>query len=189
MRKLSGGERISAASAVLLFAFMFLDWFGAKVSGVPGFTGSVPGGSAWQVLDAIPVFLMLAIVCSLGVAIVRLTDADLELAVSLNAIVAAVGALAVLLILFRIVDPPSVGTLAGVPVDVTLEPGAFLGLAAAAGIAYGGYSAMREEGLTFDDVGDRLSEQAGGDALAEGDDRHHRVDADGGREQRGVGDV
>lgn len=189
MSRLSRGERIAAASAVLLFAFMFLDWFGGEVAGIPGFTGSVPGGSAWQVLDAIPVFLMLAIVCALGVAVVRLTDADLHLAISLNAIVAAVGALAVLLILFRIVDPPSVGSLAGVAVDVSLEPGIFLGLAAAAGIAYGGYSAMREEGLTFDDVGDHLSEQAAGDALAEGDDRHHRVDADRGREQRGVGDV
>jgi hypothetical protein len=189
MIRLSRGERISAASAILLFAFMFLDWFGARVSGIPGFTGSIPGGSAWQVLDAIPAFLMLAVVCALGVAVVRLSDADLELAVSLNAIVAAVGALAVLLILFRIVDPPSVGTLAGVAVDVTLEPGIFLGLAAAAGIAFGGWSAMREEGLTFGEVGDRLSEQSRGDALREGDHGHHRVDADRGREERGVGDV
>lgn len=156
MAKLSRGEKISAISAVLLFAIMFLDWFGAKVSGVPGFTGAAGGGSAWQTLDVIPIFLMLAIVCALGVALVRLTDADLELVVSLNAIVAAVGGLAVLLILYRIVDPPGVGSLGGVPVDVTLKLGIFLGLAAAAGIAYGGYSAMREEGLTFGDVGDRL---------------------------------
>ncbi len=158
MAKLSGGERVSAVSAILLFAFMFLDWFGAKVSGVPGFTGSAGGGSAWQTLDLIPVFLMLAIVAALGVALVRLTDAELEPAVPLNAIVAAVGALAVLLVLFRIVDPPGVGSLDGVPVDVTPQLGIFLGLAAAAGIAYGGYSAMREEGLTFGEVGDRLSE-------------------------------
>lgn len=158
MTKLSRGEKISAVSAILLFAFMFLDWFGAKVSGVPGFTGDAGGGSAWQVLDVIPVFLMLAIVCALGVALVRLTDADLELVVSLNAIVAAVGGLAVLLIAYRIVFPPALGSLSGVAVDVTLELGIFLGLAAAAGIAYGGYSAMREEGLTFADVGDRLSD-------------------------------
>lgn len=158
MTKLSRGEKISAASAILLFAFMFLDWFGAKVSGVPGFTGDAGGGSAWQVLDVIPVFLMLAVVCALGVAIVRLSDADLELVVSLNAIVAAVGGLAVLLIVYRIVFPPDVGSLGNVAVDVTLELGIFLGLAAAAGIAYGGYSAMREEGLTFGEVGDRLSD-------------------------------
>ena len=39
--KLSTGEKISALSAVLLFIFMFFDWFGAKISGVPGFSGSV----------------------------------------------------------------------------------------------------------------------------------------------------
>lgn len=158
--RLSRGEKIAAISAILLFVCMFLDWFGAEVSGVPGFSGSVEAGgggsSAWDALEVIPVFLMLAIVLALGVAVVRLTDADLELPVSLNAIVAAGGALAVLLILYRIVDPPSFG-LTGVAVDTTLRLGIFLGLVAAAGIAYGGYSAMREEGLTFGDAADRLS--------------------------------
>jgi len=158
--KLSMGERISAVSAILLFVAMFLDWFGAKVAGVPGFTGNVEGGgggySAWDALDVIPVFLMLAIVLALGVALVRLTDADLELSLSLNAFVAAGGALAFLLILYRIVFPPDFG-IAGVAVDTTLKLGVFLGLLAAAGIAYGGWSAMREEGLTFDDAAERLS--------------------------------
>jgi hypothetical protein len=158
--KLSPGEKISAVSGILLFVFMFFDWFGVEVSGVPGFSGTVGGvgGSAWDALDAIPIFLMIAIVAALGVAVVRLTDADLEPAVSLNAIVAALGGLAVLLILYRIVDPPGGGSFGGVSVDVTLKLGIFLSLLAAAGIAYGGWSAMREEGLTFDDVGDRLSE-------------------------------
>ena len=158
--KLSTGEKIAAVSAVLLFAFMFFDWFGVEVSGVPGFSGDIAGGggSAWDALDVIPIFLMLAIVAAIGVAVIRLTDADLELPVSLNAIVAALGGLAVLLILYRIIDPPGGGSgFEGVEVDTTLKLGIFLGLLAAAGIAYGGYSAMREEGMTFGDVGDRLS--------------------------------
>jgi hypothetical protein len=165
--RLSRGEQIAAVSAVLLFVFMFFDWFGVEVSGVPGFSGEVTGGggSAWDALDVIPIFLMLAIVAAIGVAIVRLTDADLEPPISLNAIVAALGALAVLLILYRIVDPPGGGgsSFEGVEVDTTLKLGIFLALVAAAGIAYGGYSAMREEGLTFADVGDRLSSGGPGD--------------------------
>jgi hypothetical protein len=163
LHKLSSGEKISAVSAILLFVFMFFDWFGAKVSGVPGFSGTVEGagGSAWDALDVIPIFLMLAIVVAIGVAIVRLTDADLELPISLNAIVAALGGLAVLLILYRIIDPPGGGSFGGVSVDITLKFGIFLGLIAAAGIAFGGYSAMREEGMTFGDAADRLS--GGGD--------------------------
>lgn len=162
--KLSTGEKISAVSAILLFVFMFFDWFGAKVSGVPGFSGSVEGGggSAWDALDVIPLFLMLAIVVALAVAVIRLTDADIEPPVSMNAIVAGLGGLAVLLILYRIVDPPGGESLAGVSVDITLKFGIFLGLIAAAGIAYGGYSAMREEGATFGDAADRLSGGGGG---------------------------
>lgn len=167
--KLSTGEKVSAASAVLLFIFMFFDWFGAEVSGVGGFSGSVPGGgSAWDALDVIPIFLMLAIVAAIGVAVVRLTDADLEPPVSMNAVVAALGGLAVLLILYRIVDPPGGGGFGGVSVETTLKFGIFLGLIAAAGIAYGGYSAMREEGATFGDAADRLSGGGGGQPPAGG---------------------
>jgi hypothetical protein len=156
--KLSTGEKISAASAILLFVFMFFDWFGVEISGVPGFSGEVSGsgGSAWDALDLIPLILMLAIVVAIGVAVVRLTDADLEPPVSLNSIVAALGGLAVLLILYRIVFPPDLGSFGGVEVDATLKLGIFLSLLAAAGIAYGGYSAMREEGTTFGDAADRL---------------------------------
>lgn len=156
--KLNTGEKISAVSAILLFIFMFFEWFGAEVSGVSGFSGSVPGegANAWDALDVIPIFLMIAIIAAVGVAVVRLTDADLEPPISLNAIVAALGGLAFLLILYRIVDPPGGGSFGGVSVDTTLEFGIFLGLIAAAGIAYGGYSAMREEGMTFGDVGDQL---------------------------------
>jgi hypothetical protein len=162
--RLSTGEKVSAVSAILLFIFMFFDWFGVEVSGVPGFTGDVSGagGSAWDALDVIPIFLMLAIVVAIGVAVIRLTDADLEPPISLNAIVAALGGLAVLLILYRIIDQPGGGgDFGGVEVDVTLKLGIFLALVAAGGIAYGGYRAMQEEGMTFGDVGDRLS--SGGD--------------------------
>lgn len=165
MDKLSTGEKVSATSAILLFIFMFFDWFGVKVSGVPGFSGDISGsggGSAWDALDVIPIFLMLAIVVALGVAVVRLTDADLEPPVSLNTVVAAVGGLAVLLILFRIVFPPDFGSFGGVSVDATLKFGIFLGLIAAAGIAYGGWSAMREEGVTFGDAADRFGGGGGG---------------------------
>jgi hypothetical protein len=156
--KLNTGEKISAASAILLFVFMFFDWFGVEVSGVPGFSGTFggAGGSAWDALEVIPIFLMIAIVAALGVAVIRLTDADLEPPVSLNAIVAGLGGLAVLLILYRIIDTPGGGSFGGVSVETTLKFGIFLGLLAAAGIAYGGYAAMREEGMTFGDVGDQL---------------------------------
>src|SRR5829696_7095617 len=79
---------------------------------------------------------MLAVVAAIAVAVIRLTDADLEPPISLNAIVAALGALAVLLILYRIVDPPGGGSgFEGVEVDTTLKLGIFLSLVAGAASA------------------------------------------------------
>ncbi len=162
--KLSTGEKIASASAILLFVFMFFNWFGGEVSSVPGFSGTVSGdgGSAWDTLDFIPIVLVLTIAAALGVAALRLSDAAYEPPVSANTVVTVLGVISVLLILFRIVDPPSLVGLPGVSVDTTLQIGIFLGLISAGGIAYGGYSAMREEGVTFGDAADRLSSGGGG---------------------------
>jgi hypothetical protein len=160
--KLNTGEKIAGVSAILLFIFMFFDWFGVEVSG-GGFSGSVPGagGSAWDALDFIPIVLLITVIAALVSAVLRLSDFEYEPPVSMNAVVAALGGLSVLLILFRIIDPPSFGSYGGVSADGTLKFGIFLGLIAAAGIAYGGYMAMKEEGTTFGDAADRLSGGSG----------------------------
>ena len=158
VNRLSTGEKIAGVSAILLFIFMFFDWFSVDVSTSAGaFSVSASeGGNAWDALDVIPIFLMIAIIAAVGMAVVRLTDAVFEPAISMNAVVAALGALAVILILYRIIDTPDAGSAPGVSVDVSPTIGIFLGLIAAAGIAYGGYRAMQEEGTSFGDVGDRL---------------------------------
>jgi hypothetical protein len=157
--KLSTGEKIAGVSAVLLFIFMFFTWFGVEVSGGGGFSGTVPGagGSAWEALDFIPIVLVVTIVVALVNVFLRLSDSAYEPPISMNVAVAVLGGLSTLLILFRIVDPPSFGSFGGVSVDGTLEIGIFLGLIAAAGIAYGGYRGMKEEGSSFSGTADRLS--------------------------------
>jgi hypothetical protein len=160
--KLNTGEKIAAVSGVLLFIFMFFDWFGVEVSGAGGFSGSVPGagGSAWDVLDFIPIVLIITIVVALISAGLRLSESDYEPPVSLNVAVAVLGGISTLLVLFRIIDPPSFGSFGGVSVDGTVEFGIFLGLLASAGIAYGGYRGMQEEGSSFGGTADRLSGSA-----------------------------
>ena len=123
----------------------------------------------------IPIFLLAAIVVALAVAVIRLTDADIEPPFSLNTLVAVLGGLAVLLILYRIINPPGGADFGGVSVDITLkildlrQPDRSRG-----GIAYGGYSAMREEGTTFGDAADRLSGRGGGGAAPGGGGGGHR---------------
>ena len=160
--KLNIGERIAAVSAILLFIFMFFDWFGVEVSG-GGFSGSVPGagGSAWEALDFIPIVLVVTVVVALINAALRLSDSPYEPPISLNIAVAVLGGISALLVLFRIIDPPSFGDISGLSVDGTVEFGIFLGLLAAIGIAYGGYRGMQEEGTSFSDAADRLGGGSG----------------------------
>ena len=44
--KLNTGEKIAGVSAVLLFIFMFFDWFGVEVSGAAGFSARSPAPAA-----------------------------------------------------------------------------------------------------------------------------------------------
>jgi uncharacterized membrane protein YhaH (DUF805 family) len=155
--RLSTGEKIAGGSAILLFIFMFFDWFSVDVSGTGGLVAVSEGGNAWDWLDVIPFILLIAIVAAVGVAVVRFTDADFEPEISMNAVVSVLGGISALLILYRIIDTPGQSVSGGgVSVDVNPALGIFLGLIAAVGIAYGGYRAMQEEGTSFGEVGERL---------------------------------
>jgi hypothetical protein len=157
--KLNTGEKIAGVSAVLLFIFMFFDWFGVEISGENGTVsfGSGSGGSAWDALDFIPIVLLITIVIALVNVGLRLSESDYEPPVSMNVVVTVLGGLSSLLVLYRIIFPPSFGSFGGVSADATLEFGIFLGLVAAIGIAFGGYRAMQEEGSSFSGTADRLS--------------------------------
>jgi hypothetical protein len=155
--RLSTGEKIAGASAVLLFIFMFFDWYSVDVEG--GLI-SFDVGSAWDAFSYTDWFLMLTIIVAVAVAVIRLSDALIEPPVSLNAVAAVLGGISVLLILYRIIDPPGdTGGVSGVEINPAI--GIFLGLIAAAGIAYGGYRAMQEEGTTFGEIGDQFSNRGG----------------------------
>jgi hypothetical protein len=152
--KLNAGEKIAGVSAVLLFIFMFFDWFGVEVAG-----SAVPesGFNAWDALDFIPIVLVVTIVVALINVFLRISDSEYEPPISMNVAVTVLGGISVLLILFRVISPPDFGTLGGISFDASLEFGIFLGLISAAGIAFGGYKAMQEEGSSFSGTADKLS--------------------------------
>jgi hypothetical protein len=157
--RLSTGEKIAGVSAVLLFIFMFFDWFTVEVTGGEGLFSVSEGGSAWDALDVIPIILMVAIIAAVALAVIRLTDALFEPPVSMAAVVAILGGISVLLILYRIIDPPLDSDIPGV--EISRSIGIYLSLLAAAGITYGGYRAMQEEGTSFGDLGDQFSNRGG----------------------------
>jgi hypothetical protein len=154
--RLRTGELIAAVSAVALFIIMFLPWFG--VGGVAGealeqaqdlgFAGEVEtSANAWESFDFIDLVLLVTIVIAVGLAVATMAAQTVALPVAASAITAGLGVLSTLLILYRIIDPPG---------DADRKFWVFLGLIAAAGIAYGGWRAMQEEGTSFGGEADRV---------------------------------
>jgi multisubunit Na+/H+ antiporter MnhF subunit len=118
--------------------FIF-DWFGFGGTVDTGLGSVEIGGgfNAWQSFDLIDIILLLAIIAAVGVAAMSAYGTSANLPVAGSAIVAGMGALGTVLILYRIIDPPS---------GADREIGVFLGLIASAAMTYGGWEAMQEEG-------------------------------------------
>ena len=153
LARVSIGERIAVASAILLFALMFLDWFNVKTIYMSNFLGYLkhlePGKIAWEALDYIPVVLVATILATSTVVMLRTVGAVARPAVALDAAIALLGLGSALLILFRIIDPPVFLSEPTVTREGVAQFPIFLALLAAVGIAFGGYLAMRKEGLSL----------------------------------------
>jgi hypothetical protein len=159
------GALIAGVSGAALFIIMFFSWFGVDVSEAFEIPANVPEDiaeqaaeqsgvnldtnfNAWESFDFIDLILLLAVIVSVGVAAIDMTGASVSLPVAGSAVVTGIGALAFLLVLYRLINPPS---------DLGREFGVWLGLIATAGITYGGYVGMQEEGTSFTDVRDQVT--------------------------------
>jgi hypothetical protein len=136
IERLGQGEKVASASAAVLFACMFLSWFNF------GFDTE----NAWEALHFISPILLLTIVASLGIAFMKLTGRDLG-DIPGGLVILVLGSLSAVLILFRLLDPVSLPGFEGGSTSASVEAGAFLGLIAAAGVAFGGYLATDSEAL------------------------------------------
>jgi hypothetical protein len=155
-QRLRAGEAIAGASAVLLLVVMFLPWYDLTyTSNLLNLLVVDVGRNGWQSLDGISLFVAIAALAALGVVALRLLGSTWQPVIAPGAAIAVLGGLATLLILFRILSPPSLG-LEELSFDVTPGLPAFIGLAAAFGIALGGYRAMYAEGTSFAGVADSL---------------------------------
>jgi hypothetical protein len=165
--KIRFGEAVAAGSAILLFIVMFLPWYGYSVKGASAFGVSISANrSAWQAYSIIDLILFLTIIVAIGMAILSMTQRSTALPISASVAVTILGGLSVVLILIRIFAKPDYcrgGVCASNVLDISLKYGVFLGLILAAGIAAGGFLAMREEGTSFSDAAQRL-QGAGGTA-------------------------
>lgn len=155
-------DLIVGGGAIALFVFLFFfKWFGLSTS----FGGFDVGHSAngWHVFTTSRWVWLITIVVALGVVLQRARRREPRLPVPRGVLVAGLGALSTLLILYRIVHHPGGSGSEGAgpnrySYSFGIEIGIWLALLAAATITYGGYLAMRAEGTSLADVRDRASQ-------------------------------
>jgi uncharacterized membrane protein len=147
MRRLRDGEWIAGAGGLALLAAMFLHWYGVAIPAVvPLGRGAVafapldaPEATAWQAFDVLDIVLALLALVPLALVFTQATRRSPSIPVAFSVFTTLAGALAALLILYRIVNQPG-------PNDIVeVEAGAWLGLVAALIIAAGGWRSMRVE--------------------------------------------
>jgi hypothetical protein len=163
-RRLRTGELIAAVGGAALLIIMFLfDWFG--IGGAAGdaieqaeelgfATPDIDtGANAWDSMEIIRFLLLITGLVAVGLGIATAMARDVRMPVASSALVAGLGILSVIFIAYRILDPPY---------EAGREIGVFLGLIAAAAVAYGGWRSMQEEGTSFGQQADALQDRHGG---------------------------
>jgi hypothetical protein len=140
--RIGKGEWVAAVAGAALFLILFLPWYGIKAT-VGGRTATGPNATAWEAFGFIDILLLFVVLVAVGLALLRAAGSVPATPVPPGVIVHLAGAVAVVAILYRLIDPPGDGgALAGVELDVTRKIGAFLGLVAAVAISAGGRMAI-----------------------------------------------
>jgi hypothetical protein len=124
---LASGELVGAISGLGLLVASFLPWYSAGGEDV----------TAWQAFSVVDLLMAAASIAALGLAVVVIARLSVSYPAAGSAISTGFGALALILIAYRVINPPGSG-------DTEREIGAWLGLLAAAGITLGGYLGMQE---------------------------------------------
>jgi hypothetical protein len=120
--RMSQGQLIAGGAGVLLFIFLFLPWFG-------DFSG-------WEGQSSTDIYMLITAVIAVATALTAGGGFYLP-GVTLNGATALLGGVATILLIWLVVFDFPEGEDRGI--------GIILSLIAAAGIAYGGYAAAREE--------------------------------------------
>jgi hypothetical protein len=148
--RISFGEMVAAGSGIALLMFMSaFKWF--TVANDPTGLGD---RNAWETFTVIDLVLFLVALAAIGMAAARASGVDLRalLPAPPGLLVGTAGVLACALIVFRLVVTPDLkieypGVTGGVEAAggvVHRAVGIFLGLVASAGIAFGGFTGMKE---------------------------------------------
>jgi hypothetical protein len=135
INRLRAGERIAGVSALALFGLMFLNWYAFGDTGV----------TAWNMYSTIDWVLLLVIVVVLLMTGLTALGRTVALPVALSVIATVLALLALAFVLYRtLLNQPGPDSV------IDLRFGAYLGVLATAGIAFGSYLSMADERSSVD---------------------------------------
>ncbi len=140
--RVSLGEMIAAAGGLVLLVCMFVPWFGGERTGRGGALVAVPTTTGWEAFSGVlDILIVLLVALPIAVAAARANDAVLRLPLQEWAAVMLAGAILLLLVVARLIDPPDVIDVAipGLEIDTSRKLAAFVAAAAAAAIMVGGH--------------------------------------------------
>jgi hypothetical protein len=120
------GELVGAIGGLGLLVAGFLPWYSAGGE----------NATAWQAFSVTDVILAAAAMLGMSVALCVLTRLSVSYPFAGSSVATGFGAVAVILIVYRMIDPPGGG-------GVNIELGAWVGLVCAAAITIGGYLGMQ----------------------------------------------
>jgi hypothetical protein len=173
IRRLRRSDRIIGIGAVALFIFLFFfKWYGYS-SNAPTIAGVNISSSfsidGWHAFSVSRWIWLITIIAALGVVAISAGVLELKSPVQPGVLVAVLGALSTLTILYRIIHHPTASANIGnFHASVGIKLGIWLGLIAAAAVTYGGYLGMQDEGTSLADVREQASSALGGLSAAVG---------------------
>jgi hypothetical protein len=163
--RLRRADQIVGAAAIAFFIILFFfKWYGvsSNVSAVSGLNINV-SRSGWDTFTNSRWIWIITIIVGLGSVVLVATQRKLELPLQPGVIVAGLGALSTIFILYRIVHHPTASASFGsFHASVGIKLGIWLGLIAAMALTYGGYLQMQEEGTSLADVREQASDAFSG---------------------------
>jgi hypothetical protein len=136
LTKLTTADRVIAGSGLALFVFSFFTWFEAKVGGAV-----LASDSAWGF--TLGIVGVLVGVAMLAIAVLPTFGVDLPAGLRASRTALLLGSIAFVAILLVLLFANYEG-IGGVEIDANRKLGAFLGLAAAAGLLVGAILKRRE---------------------------------------------
>ena len=125
------GELVAGAAGVVLLASMFLSWYSVN--------SRDDTLTAWGAFSFVDILLALVALLGIALALSQVIGRGPALPVAIGVITTTLALAGTLLVLYRIINQPG-------PNDViSVEPGAYVGLAASLGVFLGAWLSLSDE--------------------------------------------